>query len=540
MHERLRHAGPGRARAPRVAPLGVLAALACVLAASGCGGSATSAGGAAAGTTAGAPNGEYTWAAPASGQAPSTAAENARPGTASWRLPGPATLLGGRAQGALDGYVAEQAISPGQTQTIYVSAPGASAVSVRVYRMGWYGGSGGRLVLSSRRLPAETQPACAHRTATGLTECDWKPTLSFPIPGWLASGVYVARLAATTGARRDCIFVVRPARAAPVMVQIPTSTWEAYNAWGGDSLYPGGQPVGLTGTSQGVEVSYDRPYDSETGAGQFFIREVALVRWLERRGYQVGYTTDASVDAQPAQLQGARVVIDAGHSEYWSPRQYAAFVAAREHGSSLMFLSSDSIAWRVRYARASPASSQSGAAAHRVIAYKQYAESDPAHAMPTGLYPDGGARLSGSAYNGCITPRVPGPGPPVYRLYAWRPAPSLQPAWLFAGTGVTAGTSIPGIVGYELDQITATSPAAVVGGGGAECQPETEPSPVHGDTAQSTLYPTPAGGFVFASGTLGWLYGLTPVPEASPDAPAAPDPRVEAMTANLIDRALGQ
>lgn len=485
---------------------------------------------------------QYTWAAPTGGSAPTVAAENARRGTVSWRLPGAGSLAGGRAGGAVDGYVARQAISPGQTQTVYVSAPGSRVVHVRVYRMGWYHGRGGRLILSSRALPAVAQPPCAHRSSTGLTECRWTPTLSFPIPSWLASGVYLVKLIASAGGRRDAIFVVRPASVAPVVVQIPTSTWEAYNGWGGDSLYPGGQPVVATGTTQGVEVSYDRPYESETGAGQFFIREVALVRWLERNGYAAGYTTDASVDADPGQLHGARAVIDAGHSEYWSPRQYAAFASARDAGSSLLFLSSDAVAWRVRYAPASASSSQSGEAAHRVISYKQYAAQDPASTLPTGLYPDGGARLTGSAYNGCITPRLPGSSPPVYRLYPWRPAPGLRPSWLFAGTGVSAYTSIPGIVGYELDQATPASPAGtlVVGGGSASCQPETEPSPVRGETAQSTIYETPTGGFVFASGTLGWLYGLDPVPEASPDAPSAPDPRVEAMTANLLRRALSR
>ncbi len=93
---------------------------------------------------------------------------------------------------------------------------------------------------------------------------------------------------------------MRSARPAPLLVEIPTATYEAYNAWGGDSLYPGGtKRVGVTGTNQGVEVSYDRPYDSQTGAGQFFIREVAMVRFLERYGYPAAYTTIESIDGEP-------------------------------------------------------------------------------------------------------------------------------------------------------------------------------------------------------------------------------------------------
>ncbi len=491
------------------------------------------------------PAGGLRWLVPTSGAPPSIATENAAAGTRAFRLPGPAKLLGGAAHGAIEGYVASQAVAPGQTERIYVSAPHARTVRIRIFRMGWYGGRGGREVLASGALPAVRQPPCTHRSHTGLTECDWRPTLSFVIPPALPSGVYVAKLTAR-GAARDAIFVVRASKPGPIVVMLPTATWEAYNAWGGDSLYPGGaRIVGVTGTNQGVAVSYDRPYDSQTGAGQFFIREVAAVRFLERYGYPVSYTTTESVDSQPDQLRGARAVLDAGHSEYWSQRAHDAFAAARDGGSDLIFLSSDTLAWRVRFAAASPASSEAGSPGHVIVAYKEHAALDPDRAEPTGLFPGGGASLTGSAYNGCITARVPQPGPPVYRYYDWAPDAALKPAWLFAGSGVGAGTRIAGITGYELDQRTADTPAGatLVGTGGAggnpiQCQSDAEPSPTHGSVAESTLYTAPSGAFVFASGTLGWLYGLYPVPQASPDVPRAPDPRVVAMTRNLLARAL--
>jgi hypothetical protein len=485
----------------------------------------------------------YRWLVPTEGRPPTIAAENREKGTRAWRLPGPPDLLGGAAQGPVAGYVAEQAIAPGETQRIYVDAPGARRVTIQLYRMGWYGGAGGRLVLQSRPLPVVGQPPCPHRFSTGLTECRWHATLSFPIPGALPSGVFTAKLSADTGAQSDCIFIVRSARPTPLLVVIPTASYEAYNAWGGDSLYPGGTKlVGLTGTSQGVEVSYDRPYDSQTGAGQFFIREVAMVRFLERYGYPASYTTTDSIDRDPAQLAGTRALVDVGHSEYWSERDNEAFTRARESGTSLIFISSDTMAWRVRFAPASGASSEAGDPDHRIIAYKQNVARDPDRSEPSGLFPLGGADLVGSAYNGCITPRVAAPGPPVYRYYSWTPSPALQPAWLFAGSGVTAATRIPGIVGYELDQTTsATPPGALVVGesNGVLCMSEDEPSPTKGTVAQTTLYTARSGALVFATGTLGWEYALEPLPQASPDAPTSPDPRVVAMTRNVLARALG-
>jgi hypothetical protein len=484
----------------------------------------------------------YRWLVPTQGPPPSIARENLAHGTTAWRLPGPRELLGGEAHGALEGYVARQAVLPGETQRIYVNAPGAREVALSVYRMGWYHGRGGHLVLQSRLLPAVRQPGCTHRPSTGLTECRWHPTLSFVIPPALPSGVYIVKLDASDGAQADTIFVVRSAARPRLLVELPTASWEAYNGWGGDTLYPGGELVAATGTTQGVEVSYDRPYATQTGAGQFFIREVALVRFLERFGYPVSYTTIDSLDSDPGQVVGARGLIDAGHSEYWSARDEHVFARARDAGADLMFLSSDTMAWRVRFAAATAASSEHGAPDQRIVSYKQFALRDPDRAAPSGLFPAGGAGLVGSAYDGCITPRVRQLGPPVYRLYPWVPAPGLKPGWLFAHTGVTPTTRIPGIVGYELDERALESPRStvVVGEGFVPCAPGHEPAPVYGTAAQSTLYTARSGAFVFGAGTLGWLYGLEPVPQSSPDAPARPDPRVVAITRNLLDRALSR
>ncbi|MBV8999849.1 MAG: hypothetical protein JO304_12360, partial [Solirubrobacterales bacterium] len=392
--------------------------------------------------------GPYRWLIRTDGAQPSVAAENRQPGTRAWRLPGPAAEVGGIAHGNVVGYVERQAVGVGQTERIYVSAPGARTVRIRIFRMGWYHGQGGREVLVSRSLPVVAQPRCAHRFATGLTECAWHPTLTFTVPSALATGVYIAMLSARTG-QSDCLFVVLAARPQPLLAQLPTATYEAYNAWGGDSLYPGGADrVGITHHNQGVEVSYQRPYDSITRAGQFFARDVAMIWFLERYGYPVSYTTSESVDADPTQLAGHRALIDFGHSEYWSARQAAAFAAARSSGTSLLFLGSDTMAWRIRFARASKAADDPGAPDQTIIAYKQFAALDPDHAQPTGVFPNGGATITGSAYLGCITPRLARPGPPTYRYYAWTPAPGMRPAWLFAGTRTSSRTVIPGIVGY--------------------------------------------------------------------------------------------
>jgi hypothetical protein len=488
----------------------------------------------------------YRWLLPTAGPQPTVTEENAHPGTTTWRLPGPAADVGGLAYGSVVGYVAEQALRPGQTERIYVSAPGARRVQIGIYRMGWYGGTGGREVLASNALPTVVQPPCTHQFETGLTQCDWHPTLSFVIPSALPSGVYIAKLITSKGAS-DCLFVVQATRSQPLLAQLPTATYEAYNGWGGDSLYPGsGHLVGLTGTRQGVAVSYDRPYNSVTGAGEFFDRDVAMVRFLERYGYPVSYTASESVDSDPSQLAGHRALIDFGHSEYWSQRQESAFARARDAGTSLLFFGSDTLGWRVRYVPASPASSESGRPGHAIIAYKEHASLDRNRSDRTGPFPGRGAQLADSAFLGCASPRVRQPGPSTYHYYAWSPAPDLRPSWLFARTGIGAATQIPGIVGYEVDQRTPLTPAGtrLAGSGAVPCasfEPHEPNEPVAGpgeDLAETTIYTAPSGAIVFDTGTMGWELGLEPVPSASPDAPRAPDPRVVAMTRNLIARVL--
>lgn len=486
------------------------------------------------------------WLVATRGPQPTVAAENRHPGTRSWRLPGPAADIGGLAYGQVSGYVSAPAVAPGGTERIYVTAPASRLVRIGIFRIGWYHGAGGREVLVSRPLRVVAQPPCAHVFQTGLTQCDWRPTLTLRIPSALPTGVYIAKLTTRDGAS-DCLFVVQSTRPQPLLAQLPTSTYEGYNAWGGDSLYPGGNDqVGVTGSTQGVEVSYDRPYDSVTGAGQFFARDVAMIQFLERYGYPVSYTTSESVDINPGQLLGHRALIDFGHSEYWSQRQEMGFLDALHAGTSLLFFSSDLLGWRVRYQPATAASSAAGHPGHVIVAYNEHAAQDPDRSHRTGSFSDGGARLAGSAYLGCITPRLGQPGPPTYRYYPWTPAPDLRPVWLFAHTRITATTRIAGIVGYELDQRTPLSPPGtrLVGDGAAPCRSDTsgEPGqPVPGpgsELAETTIYTAPSGAIVFNTGTLGWELGLEPVPSASPDAPLAPDPRVVAMTRNLLAHVL--
>ncbi|GAC1524280.1 MAG: hypothetical protein NVS2B6_10760 [Thermoleophilaceae bacterium] len=498
---------------------GLAALITLTLLLGGCGGSATN--------QTDSSGASFRWLASTSGSPPSVADENRRPGTTAWQLD-PAAARSPR----LSAYVSEQSARPGDHERIYVDAPGSRWLSLKIFRMGWYGGRGARLVLESARLPVRSQPPCRHSDSTGLTECRWHPTLALTLPASLASGVYVVKLTDSRGDQRDCMFVLEALQPAAMLAQIPVATYEAYNNWGGDSLYPGYQRVAASQTKQGVEVSFDRPYDSATGAGQLFKGDISMVRFLEARGYPVSYTTGVSVDRRPAQLTGRRVVVDVGHSEYWSARAAQAFASARDRGVNLAFMSSDTLAWRIRLEPAGAASSEAGSPAHRIVGYKEYVANDPNRANPSGAFPDLGASLTGSAYGKCITPSA---ARGVYRYYAWHPSPALTPDWLYRGSGLRPSSAVAGIVGYELDARTSASPAGaiVVGTGTAACRG----GPTTG-IAETTLYRAGSGALVFATGTLGWQFGLEPLASVSPDVPRAPDSRLVKLTDNLFVRML--
>jgi hypothetical protein len=140
-------------------------------------------------------------------------------------------------------------------------------------------------------------------------------------------------------------FIVRapPTRHAQMLVQVPVNTWQAYNPWGGKSLYP----FNSTDLAPAQRVSFDRPL-AFTAQGPFDW-EYNLVRFLEREGYDVSYQTDLDTDAHPESLLEHRLVIVAGHGEYWTKEMRDAFNAARTAGTNLAFTGSNADYWQVRY-----------------------------------------------------------------------------------------------------------------------------------------------------------------------------------------------
>ena len=342
----------------------------------------------------------------------------------------------------IEGYTSEVSVRVGKRIHFHVRTKPARRYRLVMYRLGaWKGRSPKRLacVPSCRRSrhgkPWRTAKA---DPATGKLDAGWPVTSSFRVPvGW-RSGYYVAKAVLTTGPRRGLgrliPFVVR-ARAgsrSAILVQAAVNTWQAYNSWGGKSLYAGGS----TNHVAANHVSFNRPY---TGYGQSpFLWEIQLARFLEREHFDVAYTTDVDVHRDPSELLGHRLVISAGHDEYWSHEQFDGFEAARDAGINLAFFGGNTAVWQVRYEDRE----------RTVVSYRE-ADAFPDPALRTVKFRDLTPPRPECRLLGVMSP----PGSIISGLGLDLPIndAALGHPW-FAGTGFRAGSVVRRIVGYEWDR----------------------------------------------------------------------------------------
>jgi hypothetical protein len=364
--------------------------------------------------------------------------ENSRPGNPGWEIPANAGTV-------ISGYASQTSVAPGQSFDLHVDAPPGSRYRVFVYRLGWYQGVGGRLIMcvpgcrSSQAAiaqPAATTPD----PVTGLFRAPWRVTDRVAIPADAVSGYYEAKLQIVGGAHAGAVgsvpLIVRQSPAAPpsaVLVQVPVNTWEAYNRWGGKSLYQ-------FGTSRhAVEVSFDRPYDQPLFDSMVTRLEMPWVRFLERNGIDVSYQTDVDTDRSPGSLRHHRLVFAIGHDEYWTQPMRDAFNRALAMSTNLMF-GSDSADWRMRYSDS-----------RRTIVEWRDPAIDPVHnrGLDDGFFSSFGepeCELMGVQHQWAAQ-RALGASPTSYTVVG----PSSDP-WL-AAAGLAPGNVIPGVVGYEWDSM---------------------------------------------------------------------------------------
>lgn len=429
------------------------------------------------------------------------AAENQRLGTTDWRITNIAASAG------IEGYASQVSAQQGDAVTLYVSTSASSYV-VQAYRMGYYGGLGGRLVWQSSTQRGSVQAAPSVQKGTNMVTGAWRASLTVHIDASWTPGDYLLKLVGNGGQQRYVpLTVVDYASRAPLLIVNAVTTWEAYNNWGGYNLYNGPDQ---TFSSRSRIVSFDRPYasagsvsDAEDGSvgdgsGDFLGDEFPLVYFAESYGFNVTYFTDVDLDTHGAQLASRHAgIITLGHDEYWTAAMRSAVTGALAKGVNVAFLGANAMFRQVRL-QASP----SGAADREIVDYKVATE-DPLNgkdnAHVTVNWRDPPVNQPESSVIGQLfecNPAGPAPGVVVD-----------AGAWLFADTGLTNGATLPNLIGPWYDRVNLaypTPPDVEV----LMHSPVTCPG-VGTSYADLTYYTAPSGAGVLATGTTGWVCELT-------------------------------
>ncbi|MGW2377465.1 N,N-dimethylformamidase beta subunit family domain-containing protein [Kitasatospora sp. NPDC001683] len=410
--------------------------------------------------------------------------EQSLPGNADWEITDP-----GR-PGAVEAFADRVSVPPGESFGLHVSTP-AAAFTVSAYRMGWYGGARARLVWRREHVPGAEQAAPHVDQATRTVLTGWQRTLAVDTAGW-PEGAYLLRLDAEDGSGRSYVpLTVRSASTAGrTVVMSAPATWQAYNEWGGYSLYNG--PTGTLAT-RSLRVVFDRPYDYDHGAGLFLVYEAPLIALAEKLGLPLAYTTGIDVARDPGLLHGAVAVLSLGHDEYWSPEQRANVVAARDAGANLAILGANCCFRRIRFEPTELGPDRT------VVCYKDAWAQDPGHqsgAPATTDFRVGPGADPESSMLGVIYDGYPVDAPYVV---------TSPGHWAFEGTGVAAGASFPHLVGVEYDRVDTAFPTPrpieVIAHSPVVCEGRRS----HSDTA---YYTVPSGAGVFATGTMRWVETL--------------------------------
>ena len=288
------------------------------------------------------------------------------------------------------GFADPFSVNIGQTVNFMIQSP-ASSYTIDIYRIGYYGGDGARLItsLTPNISVSQNQPSCNSDPETGLVDCgNWGVSASWTVPSTAVSGVYTAHLVRTDGVTDDneILFVVtNNASTSDVVYMTSDETWQAYNNWGGYSLYTGA----ATNTANSAEfagraeeVSYNRPLSTSQAdidgitipaSDDFYQWDYPMIRFMEENGYDVSYVSQADVSAPggAAMLEQHKVFMTTGHSEYWDPGARDNVTAARDAGVNLAFFAGNLMWWKTAWA----ASSITGENYRTLITYKESLDS---------------------------------------------------------------------------------------------------------------------------------------------------------------------
>lgn len=464
--------------------------------------------------------------------------ENKKAGTTAWQLTRVRPDEDQHRTSFIEGYCSKQSVKAGESIDIMVSTLSNISFRLDIYRTGYYGGTGGRLMKSFESVNGKEQgtPSAGDKN---IHECEWQSSLTLNIPKDWLSGVYLGKLRTLPEESKPywesyIIFIVKDERPVDLLFQCSDNTWQAYNQWPNNySLYT--HPKSNQGPWSSV--SFDRPYGRQAqynaivndplsfGSGEFLSFERPFSYFLEEHGYDVSYCSNSDMLTPDRGLK-SKAFLSIGHDEYWDIRQFESVKMLRDSGINLLFFSGNSICWVSPFSKG-----KSGRDCRTIF-----------RAGPYG----------GSNYYAVNRERDHGPfperGPDEGMLMGVR---NIQPIngggdwiitnpqhWIFNGTESKMGDSIPGLIGWEYHGDAAEIQGLEVVAEGTAWQGGVNPS-----TWQSVIYPGPKANFVFNASTIFWAQGLSSppghtLPWSHYSRPHGPDLRVQQITHNLLKKAI--
>lgn len=442
----------------------------------------------------------------------------------------------------IDGYTHQLSYAPGEEIEFQISTS-AAHYSLEIARLG----ATREVVFSQTELPGAAHPIPENASSHG---CGWPTAFTLTVPETWQSGYYEGTLRATDSggtyvyrnrrtAESTLFFIVRPAKPGantPILLQLSTNTYNAYNNWGGFSLY------GYHGQSQlqGNRVSFDRP-----AVGIFKQWELPFIVWAEQNGYALDYAANSDLEFHPELLENYRLVLSIGHDEYWSGPMRDTLEAFIASGGNVAFLSGNSVCWQVR----------SEDAGRALVCWKQNFHQDA-------VYKTGDYRMLSTLWSHHLVGRPENELTGVGFLYGGYHRSHGQfmdgPAeytvhrpehWVFEGTNLSQNDTFGGadtIVGYECDGCELTYEDGLPVPTHRDGTPQgftvlaTAPVRWHPDdcewyeqwekgrTGAATMGIYTKGGTVFTAATTDWAHGL-----------AGGDAIVERVTHNVLRRLAG-
>ncbi|NWJ98692.1 MAG: hypothetical protein HXX20_23335 [Chloroflexi bacterium] len=429
-------------------------------------------------------------------------AENKQPGTDQWQFELRGLIEQADISSQIKGYTSATSINKGESIDFHISVFPNQNYSLEVYRMGWYNGKGARLMHKAGPLPGTQQPKCPIDPITGLTECNWAVSYHLPIPQDWTSGIYEVLLINQNNYASYMVFVVRDdTRVADLIYQQSITAYQAYNDYPdnmGKSLYDTSLGANtLAKTPRAVKVSFDRPY-SGSGLSEFIMWDVYYVRWLERMGYDVVYSTGLDTHLNGQRLLNYKGIFIAGHDEYWSKQMRDAVENARDRGVNLGFFGANDAYWQVRFEPSS-----SGVPNRIMVCYKDIKFDPIQDETATVRFRDPPVNrpeqtLQGIQY-GIWSEQI-------YTPYIVKNSQH----WIYEGSGLKDGDSIPGIVGYEIDYFMPEYGQAAARSNTwafLSSSPFVSHEKVTAN-ATTSIFQAPSGAWVFSTGTLGWAWAL--------------------------------